>query len=193
MGNAWFFTWSTCFLVMETLLWFFADSRGEMHSTLLQKEQEYHEHQRTVLAKSTEMQQHIIDDIELRMQNRDDGEYLPSDVIDEDDYESIDEETYNYDRNHENYNNDVGAGDSFSIQPQDPLDIARSEHRHLSKSVDANHNIGAALPLFEMKYDYSEYNANYFDNNLDDSIRQEMLLKEKDKHAYFETLNDILE
>ena len=136
---SWFFTWSTCFLVMETLLWFVSDSRGGLHQTLLQKEQEYQQHQFNVLAAT--------------MAHREDG----SDI--EEDHEIDD---------------DGDDDSSLTVRIEDP------PHDEKTSMVDA--------AVFEMKDDSEN------DENLDDdSIRQEIRLKETDKHAYFDTLNDILE
>jgi hypothetical protein len=137
---SWFFTWSTCFLVMETLLWFISDSRGATHQTLLQREEEYQQHQQNVLAAT--------------MAHREDG----SDI--EEDHE-IDDDNDNDD-------------DSLTIRIEDAPHDEKSSME------------GAAV--FEIKDD-SE-NGEDLD---DDSIRQEIRMKETDKHAYFDTLNDILE
>ena len=40
---------------METLLWFVSDSRGGIHQTLVEKEQEYKQHQFNVLAAAHDM------------------------------------------------------------------------------------------------------------------------------------------
>ena len=124
---------------METLLWFVSDSRGGLHQTLLQKEQEYQQHQFNVLAAT--------------MAHREDG----SDI--EEDHEIDD---------------DGDDDSSLTVRIEDP------PHDEKTSMEDA--------AVFEMKDDSEN------DENLDDdSIRQEIRLKETDKHAYFDTLNDILE
>lgn len=138
VGNSWFFTWATCFLVMETLLWFVSDSRGEIHQTLIEKEQEYQQHQLNVLAATHDM--------------------LEMSVL------------------HEPYYNDLEQDDDDSssiIRPEDPPQIPKG-------SV---HSAAA----FEMK-DLSDN-----DESLADSIQQEIHMKETNRSAYFDNLDDILE
>ena len=55
VGNAYFFTWLTTVLVMETSLWFIHDFRGSIHKALEEKEQEYREHQQRVLERSRQV------------------------------------------------------------------------------------------------------------------------------------------
>ena len=55
VGNAYFFTWLTTVLVMETSLWFIHDFRGSIHKALEEKEQEYREHQQQVLERSRQV------------------------------------------------------------------------------------------------------------------------------------------
>jgi hypothetical protein len=127
---------------METLLWFVSDSRGGLHQTLLQREQEYQQHQHDVLAAT--------------MAHREDGSDIEEDHEIDDDGDDDDDDS------------------SLTIRIEDPS--------HDEKTLME----GAAV--FEMKDDSEN------DENLDDdSIRREIRLKETDKHAYFDTLNDILE
>jgi len=134
IGNSWFFTWLTCYLVMETLLWFVSDSREGLHQTLVEKEQEYHQHQLNVLANAQEM----LGDASVITPRNDDVE-----------------------QNDDN--------DSVSVRLEDPPKTSAK---------------GAAA--FEMK-DVSE------DDESLDSIQREIRMKETDRNAYFDNLDDILE
>ncbi|KAL3902376.1 MAG: hypothetical protein SGILL_010847, partial [Bacillariaceae sp.] len=60
VGNAYFFTWGTTVFVMETAMWFIHDSRGGVHQTILQKEEEYRQHQQDVLEATRKMQMEAI-------------------------------------------------------------------------------------------------------------------------------------
>jgi len=130
---------------METLLWFGSDSRGGIHQTLLQREQEYHQHQLNVLVITKDMQNEAVG-----------RQHDDSDV--EEDHEIVDE------------NDD---DDSLTIRIEDP-------------PVDPEMPI-ERVAIFEMKDDSEN------DENLDDSIRQEIRMKETDRKNYFDTLDDILE
>mmetsp|Transcript_55308 Transcript_55308/g.61836 ORF Transcript_55308/g.61836 Transcript_55308/m.61836 type:complete len:492 (+) Transcript_55308:93-1568(+) len=145
IGNSWFFTWMTCFLVMETLLWFVSDSRGGIHQTLLQREQEYHQHQLNVLATTKDMQSEAVG------QQEDDSHV-------EEDYEMVDENDDN--------NSLTRRVEDPPADPEMPIE---------------------RVAIFEMKDDSEN------DENLDDSIRQEIRMKETDRKNYFDTLDDILE
>ena len=133
--KSWFFTWATCFLVMETLLWFISDSREGLHQTLIEKEDEYRQHQLNVLATAHGM----LDE--------------SSDL-------------------HSRYDDAECSGDdgTLTIELKDPPQLSKSA-------------VGRAA-TFEMK-DESE--------NDDDIIQQEIRMKEKDRNAYFDNLDDILE
>jgi len=144
IGNSWFFTWMTCFLVMETLLWFVSDSRGGIHQTLLQREQEYHHHQLNVLATTKDMQSEAVG------QQEDDSHV-------EEDNEMVDENDDN---------------DSLTRRVEDP-------------PVDPE------IPIEGVAIFMKDDSEN--DENLDDSIRQEIRMKETDRKNYFDTLDDILE
>jgi len=138
IGNSWFFTWATCFLVMETLLWFVSDSRGGLHQTLVEKEQEYQQHQLNVLATTHDM----LEETSVLNQRYNDVEQ----------------------------NGDDG---SLTIRLEDPPKMP-------TKSVES-------AAAFEMK------DASENDESLDDSIQQEIRMKETNRSAYFDNLNDILE
>ena len=119
---------------METLLWFVSDSRGGLHQTLVQKEQEYQQHQLSVLAIAHDMQEETVAQSDME-ENGDDS--------------------------------------SLTTMLEDPPLMPKT-------SLE-----GAAV--FEMK-DVSEN-----DESLDDSIQQEIRMKETNRRAYFDTLDDILE
>lgn len=57
IGNAYFFSWCLAIFIAETGVWFVHDLREEIHKTLKQRNHEYYEKQRQVLAKTTEIQQ----------------------------------------------------------------------------------------------------------------------------------------
>ncbi len=115
---------------METLLWFISDSREEIHRTLIEKEEEYRQHQLNVLATAHDMMaEHDVE------QSGDDG--------------------------------------SSMIQLEDPPQIRKP-------TIEG-------APAFEMK-DVAEN-----EESLDDSIQEEIRMKEKDRDAYFDNLDDILE
>jgi hypothetical protein len=120
---------------METLLWFVSDSREGLHRTLIEKEQEYHQHQLNVLTNTHEML----------------GETDPR------------------------YNDVEHNGDDGSLRREleDPHNMSNTSTQ------------GAAT--FEMK-DESEH-----DECFDDSIKQEIRMKETNRSAYFDNLDDILE
>ena len=123
---------------METLLWFISDSREEIHRTLIEKEEEYRQHQLDVLAATNGMLEETSDS-EPRY-----------DVVEQD-----------------------GDYRSSTIQLHDPPQIRKP-------AIE-----GAAA--FELK-DVSEN-----EGSLDDSIKEEIRMKEKDRNAYFDNLDDILE
>lgn len=52
LGNAYFWTWGTTICVLDTFLWFIHDSRGNVQRALMEKEQEYKQHQENVLKES---------------------------------------------------------------------------------------------------------------------------------------------
>ena len=114
---------------METLLWFVSDSRGGIHQTLLEKEQEYQQYQLNVLAAA-----HDIAEASVSNQQYDDVE----------------------EKSEEN-----------------PLEIPEPS----AESTSA----------FEMK-DLSDN-----EDSLDDSIKQEIRMKEANRNEYFDNLDDILE
>mmetsp|Transcript_22196 Transcript_22196/g.52763 ORF Transcript_22196/g.52763 Transcript_22196/m.52763 type:complete len:464 (+) Transcript_22196:104-1495(+) len=129
IGNSWFFTWSTCYFVMETLLWFVSDSRGGIRQTLIEKEQEYQQYQLNVLEAA-----HDIADASVSKQGDDD----------------IEEES---------------AENSIEKPKPSPDYAAAFEMQDLSENEDS----------------------------LDDSIKQEIRMKEANQNEYFDNLEDILE
>jgi len=54
LGNAYFFTWMTTVMVMETVLWYIHDLRGQVHKAWLASSQEYQHHQEQVLQRERE-------------------------------------------------------------------------------------------------------------------------------------------
>ena len=56
IGNAYFFSWCLAIFIAETGVWFVHDLREEIHKTLKERNHEYHEKQRQVLAKNAEIQ-----------------------------------------------------------------------------------------------------------------------------------------
>lgn len=141
IGNSWFFTWATCILVMETLLWFVFDSRGALHQTIVEKEQEYQQHQMNVLANAQEMV----------------GESFTS------------LHRYNVDENSD------GDDDSSAILSEESLNKAPKTPKERTVS-------------FHMK-DASDDD----DDSVDNSIKREIRMKEANRNAYFDALDDILE
>jgi len=121
-----------------------SDSRGGIHQTLLQREQEYHQHQLNVLATTKDMQNEAV------------GQQDDSDV--EEDNDIVDE------------NDD---DDSLRIRIENPPVDPEMPQK--------------GVAIFKMKDDPEN------DENLDDSIRQEIRMKETDRKNYFDTLDDILE
>jgi len=128
IGNSWFFTWATCFFVMETLLWFVSDSRGGIHQTLVEKKQEYQQHQLNVLAAA---------------------------------HDTLDASVSNQ------------RLDGVEQNEEDAFEILKTS--------------AESTAAFEMK-DISEN-----EESLDDSIQQEIRMKETNRNEYFDNLDDILE
>ena len=122
---------------METLLWFVSDSRGGLKQTVVEKEQEYQQHQLNVLATARDMQEETV----ARRQESDMEEN--------------------------------GDDSSLTIMLEDPPLVPKTSLEDAA--------------VFEMK-DVSEN-----DESLDDSIKQEIQMKETNRRAYFDTLDDILE
>lgn len=52
VGNAYFFTWLTTIMVLETMLWFIHDARGNVQKSIMEKEIEYQKHKEKVLNES---------------------------------------------------------------------------------------------------------------------------------------------
>ena len=122
---------------METLLWFISDSREGLHRTLLEKEEEYRQHQLNVLATTHD----ILETSALQS---------PYNDVEQD-----------------------GDDETLTIPFEDP-----------PKTSETSPEDGAA---FVMK-DVSEN-----EGSLDDSIQEEIRMKEENRNAYFDNLDDILE
>jgi hypothetical protein len=56
IGNSYFFTWLTSIFVFEGLIWYIHDKRKATYHSLKEKQDEYRERQRRVLAQANEIQ-----------------------------------------------------------------------------------------------------------------------------------------
>ena len=122
---------------METLLWFISDSREGLHRTLIEKEEEYRQHQLNVLATTHDI--------------------LETSVL-QSPYDDVEQD---------------GNDESLTIRLEDP------------PKVSATSAEGGAA--FVMK-DVSDN-----EESLDDSIQEEIRMKEANRKDYFDNLDDILE
>lgn len=91
VGNAYFCTWATTILVLETLLWFIHDWRKSVYKALQQKEAEYRRHQRKVL-EQTKARLHAADP--TRSTPEDSAEQSNDDDDDEDESHQEDDDQY---------------------------------------------------------------------------------------------------
>jgi len=172
IGNAYFFTWATTIFVLETTMWFIHDSRGGVHTTLVQKELEYQKRQQSVLEATRKLQQDAAD------RRQEDGEG------DSDDVDSPRLQPTLVERKDTDDRPIFGGEAMLTEQPpvafttvKEPTSTTATEPPAPATSADG----------FEMRNEAEE------DENIDDSIRQEMQMRESNRRAYFDTLDDILE
>ncbi|KAG7362793.1 hypothetical protein IV203_026153 [Nitzschia inconspicua] len=167
IGNAYFFTWSTTVLVLETTVWFIHDSRGGVHKTILQKEQEYRKHQQDVLAATRKLQMEA-------MRQREE------DMLGRRDRSDSDRRNLGVRVERENTDDAPVFGENAMLASEPPISFAGVKEA----SVPVNEGNTNA---FELR------NALEDDDALDDTIRQERRMREANKRAYFDALDDILE
>lgn len=168
IGNSYFFTWATTIFVMETAMWFVHDSRAYVHQTLVQKEEEYKQHQQMVLEQTREIQAEA------------EKSRAQSGIIEQEEEEDwprlstfANGRRMTGDDSANSKNMAMFAGETDSMDG-DPMTFK-----------DINQTGGAG--------NFDLQPASDDDDNLDDSIRQEIQMKEANRRAYFDTLDDILE
>jgi hypothetical protein len=154
IGNAYFFTWATAVLVLETTMWFIHDSRGGVRQMILQKEQEYRQHQKDVLEATRKLQREASYQREEEFEGRLDRSETDDAPI---------------------------FGENTAVPPLNYAGVREEIIPAPEVEVDEGNN------KFEMR------NISDEDENLDDTIRQERRMRETNKSAYFDALDDILE
>jgi hypothetical protein len=171
IGNTYFFTWATTVLVLQTTMWFIRDWRGGVHATIMQKEQEYRQHQQDVLEATRKLHLET-----MSQQNQDNGE--------EQDQRDSDYQTMRTERK------DTDDAPIFGLismlSGEEPVSLAE---------VKDEVALGLAVE------DPEEQNDNRFklrnmlevDDVLDNTIQQERRMREANQQTYFDTLDDILE
>lgn len=170
IGNAYFFTWATTVLVLETTMWFVHDSRGGVHATILQKEEEYRQHQQDVLEATRKLQMGA-------MQQR--------------------EEEGQRDRKDNDWLKRVGSKERGEME--DAPIFAENAEVSDEAPVSFAGIKEAIIPPREARENeenttgYEMRNSLNDDDALDDTIRQERRMREANMRAYFDTLDDILE
>jgi hypothetical protein len=166
IGNAYFFTWATTVLVLETTMWFVHDSRGGVHATILQKEEEYRQHQQDVLEATRKLQMGAM---QQREEEVEDQRWL----------------------------NRVGSKERRGMEdaPIFAEDAEVSGEAPISFSGIKETTIPPpeARENEETTTGFEMRNTTDDDDALDDTIRQERRMREANKRAYFDTLDDILE
>ena len=207
-GNAYYFTWSTTIFVLETAMWFVHDSRGGVHQKLLQKEEEYRQHQSDVLEATRKLQAEAA---EARREKE--GDSAGEDEEDEDNGSAVGPDGRRKDSDDrpifgEPSPRRVGGPSDATLQLSDlkgttvitdatPLANNRKQtkttkHKEGTTNTTAS-EIAAATSGFQMR-DILEGNVDEEDEEtLDESIRQEIRMRESNRRAYFDTLDDILE
>jgi hypothetical protein len=154
IGNAYFFTWATTVLVLETTMWFIHDSRGGVHQMILKKEQEYRQHQKDVLEATRKLQ------LEAAYQRQ----------------EEID------DRRDRSETDDVPI---FGESPGVPTMTFAGVREEIIPAPEVEGEQGVS--------DFEMQNISEEDETSDDTIQQERRMREANKRAYFDALDDILE
>jgi hypothetical protein len=164
IGNAYFFTWATTVFVLQTAVWFVHDSRSGVHQTIMQQEKEYRQHQLDVLEATKKLQQEA---------------------------SILREET---DRGKEGDVSGWGSPHTFGnrketedlpifgkiLSPTEDLRTVPLTGMN-AVQVPAPADGGSDMTIFED------------DEVMDETIRQEIRMREANRRAYFDTLDDILE
>lgn len=182
IGNSYFFTWATTIFVIETAMWFVHDSRWQVHQALVQKEQEYRRHQQKVLEQT----------LQIRAQEGAKTLVTAQEGAIEDDNNPTEEDGNNEEEEWPQLaSTDRGrrgmlGDDSANGLMGGETDSMDDGGDHMAFR-DIN-QLGGATPGFVLDSAADEH----YDNP-DDSIRQEMRMKEANRDAYFDTLYDILE
>jgi hypothetical protein len=202
-GNAYYFTWLTTIFVLETIMWFIHDSRGGVHQTLLLKELEYKQHQKNVLEATRKLQAEAAARCieEEGSEGRGNGEVSgdgyhshkttigwddPPDMAGQ--YDADDRPLFGEESGHTraldlpNLNGTtVITEPTHSIQ-HPPSTTGGEAH------VSAFAGGGGGFEMRDILEDGEEE-----EETLDESIRQEIRMRESNRRAYFDTLDDILE
>jgi hypothetical protein len=171
IGNAYFFTWATTVLVLQTTMWFIRDSRGEVHAAIKQKEQEYRQHQQDVLEATRKLQSE-------RTNYREEGIGVIGDGNNSDWHATLTERRDT---------DDAPIFGENTILSGEP-------------SVSFAGVTEAAAPAPEVEGGKGQNNSGFVlqnapeeDDTMDDTIQQERRMREANERAYFDTLDDILE
>jgi hypothetical protein len=192
IGNSYFFTWATTIFVIETAMWFVHDSRWQVHQALAQKEQEYRKHQEKVLEQTLQIQaveqgakpsvmaqSNAIEEDDQHSRGDDEGDN--NDVDDEEEWPQLAPIA----RGGRGMHRDDSANNSSGLMDDGTDSMEDKGGRMAIRDIN---QMGGATTGFVLQ---STADDNY--DNLDDSIRQEIRMKETNRRAYFDTLDDILE
>jgi hypothetical protein len=165
IGNSYFFTWATTIFVMETAMWFVHDSRWKVHQALAQKEQEYKQHQEKVLEQTRQIQAEAAAKARSHLVN------------DEDQEEGWPQGSSS--AHGRRWTGDDSAGSAMMAGETDSFDGDPMTFRDINEMGGATN--------FDLQ------NSSDGLDKMDDSIREEMRMKETNRRVYFDTLDDILE
>jgi hypothetical protein len=198
-GNAYYFTWSTTIFVLETAMWFVHDSRGGVHQTLVQKEAEYRQHQKDVLEATRKLQAEAA---EARREKEGDS----GSEEEEDNGSGVDGNFLRKDSDDRPIFGEPSPSPGGPLDPTlyisdfkgttiitDSTQLANNKKKKIKDGETTAAGIAAASGL-QMR-DILEGNDDDDDDDetLDESIRQEIRMRESNRRAYFDTLDDILE
>ncbi len=174
IGNSYFFTWATTIFVLETTMWFVHDSRWQVHQALAQKEHEYKKHQQKVLEQTLQIQAEGAKSAALQ-------------PLAADNQQPEEEEEEEWPQ----LSSTVRGGGMRGDDSENSIEVIAGETDPMDGggriAVRDIRQTGGAGTAFEMQPTPDDY------DNLDDSIRQEIRMKETNRRAYFDTLDDILE
>ena len=186
--------------VLETSMWFVRDSRESVHRTLEQKEEEYKAYQQKVLEESHQLQEDVArQNEELQRQRSQSRDWTPTmfrrNTLSLGSADSAGREQQQPSKQEDRKSPSLRTGASDDLDNKSNIgnnrkaNVGGNEILDRSNKVDES-DTDAPHHHFQMN-DIGDDEDN--DENVDDEIRQERMLRETDRSAYFDTLaEDIL-
>ena len=197
-GNAYIFSWVLALFVLETSMWFVRDSRESVHHTLEQKEEEYKAYQQKVLEKSHQLQEDAArQNEELQRQRSQSRDWTQTmfrrNTLSLGSADSAGREQQQQSQQEDREPPSLRTGASDGLNNESNITYNRMTNEGVtgiqaerSNKVDDT-DTDAPHHHFQMN-DIGDDDDN--DENIDDEIRQERMLREADRSAYFDTLAD---